>query len=164
MKIKSLTKIAVMAAAICVATMFSIPIANGYIHLADALCMLAGCYLGPFFGALAAAIGSSLSDLFLSYPLYIPATFIIKGVIALLAGVFYKTVMKKHTYTCIPVALLAEAFMILGYYLYDALIYSSFVSAAAGLWGNTMQATASIVLFSFAFAIFDKKIIKDKKE
>ena len=142
MKIKSLTKIAVMAAAICVATMFSIPIANGYIHLADALCMLAGCYLGPFFGALAAAIGSSLSDLFLSYPLYIPATFIIKGVIALLA----------------------EAFMILGYYLYDALIYSSFVSAAAGLWGNTMQATASIVLFSFAFAIFDKKIIKDKKE
>ncbi len=161
MKIKNLTKMAVMAAAICVATMFSIPIANGYIHLADALCLLAGCYLGPVFGAIAAAIGSSLSDLFLSYPLYIPATFVIKGLIALVAGIFYKTLMKKHRYLCIPVSILAEAFMILGYYLYDALIYSSFLSATAGILGNTMQATASVVLFSVAFAIFGKKIQKD---
>ena len=151
-----MARIAVMTAAICVATILSIPFGNGYIHLADALCMLAGIYLGPLFGALAAALGSSLSDLLLGYVPYIPATFIIKGLVALIVGIFYNKT-RKNKFFVIPSAILSEALMVLGYFLYEALIYANFASALFGVWGNAVQAISSVIIFVFVILIYEKK-------
>jgi uncharacterized membrane protein len=45
----------------------------------------AASILGPF-AAISAAIGSALADLIVGYSLYMPATFLIKGLMGLISG------------------------------------------------------------------------------
>ena len=54
--------IGVMAAIIYVVTMFRIPLGQSKIHLANAVCLLAGMLFGPVAGGLSAGIGSALYD------------------------------------------------------------------------------------------------------
>ena len=54
--------IGVMAAIIYVVTMFRIPVGQSKIHLANAVCLLAGMLFGPVAGGLSAGIGSALYD------------------------------------------------------------------------------------------------------
>ena len=78
---------ALFAALCCVITMYpKFPTLFGYIHAGDALVLLAAYVLGPLWGSLAAALGSSLADLMAGYVQYFPGTFVIKAVMALLAG------------------------------------------------------------------------------
>ncbi|MBS6561206.1 MAG: ECF transporter S component, partial [Clostridiales bacterium] len=98
---KKLVLSALFAALICVATFtIRIPIVatNGYIHLGDALVILAGIFLSPASAFLAAGIGSCLADLFGGYIIYVPATFFIKGIIAFLGSIlFHKMIAKSHS-------------------------------------------------------------------
>ena len=85
--VKKLTFTGLMAALICVLTMFPhipIPAGSGYIHLGDGMILLAAMVVGPL-AIPAAAIGSALADLFSGYALYAPATAVIKGLVALIA-------------------------------------------------------------------------------
>lgn len=51
------------AALSCAATMvIQIPIATGYLNFGDGLCLLAGWFLGPWYGFAAAGLGSALAD------------------------------------------------------------------------------------------------------
>ena len=82
---------------------------------------MAGWLLGPLYAALASGIGSALADLAAGYPLYIPATFVIKAGMALLAAILCR---KTHSpLRRILSALLAEATMVLGYFLYEWVLY-----------------------------------------
>lgn len=54
--------IGVMAAIIYVVTLFRIPVGQSKIHLANAVCLLAGMLFGPVAGGLSAGIGSALYD------------------------------------------------------------------------------------------------------
>ena len=58
---------------------------KGYINIGDCVVLLAGWSLSPLYGFLAAGIGSALADLFSGYIVYAPATFLIKGLMALMA-------------------------------------------------------------------------------
>ena len=80
---------ALFAALTCICTMIiKIPTpTGGYIHPGDGMVLLCGIILGPGMGALAAGIGSMLSDLFSGYMVWVPATFIIKALTAMAAGV-----------------------------------------------------------------------------
>lgn len=87
--LKRLVLAALFAALACVATMsirIPTPGTNGYIHPGDAIVILSGVILGPVWGFLAGGIGSALSDLIGGYFMYVPVTFVIKGLIALIAG------------------------------------------------------------------------------
>ena len=59
---------------------------GGYVNAGDAVVLLCAFVLGPVPGAVAAGIGSALADIFGSYFLYAPATLVIKGLTALVAG------------------------------------------------------------------------------
>ena len=88
-KIKTLTWAGLMCAIVVVTTMFAaIPIPGvqgAYANAGDAAVYASAHLLGWPWGVAAAAIGSMLADLLLGSALYAPATFIIKGVMALLA-------------------------------------------------------------------------------
>ena len=76
---------ALFAALTCVATMIiriPTPGTGGYIHPGDALVILSGIILGPLYGFLAAGLSSCLSDFLGGYFFYVPATFLIKGLVA----------------------------------------------------------------------------------
>ncbi len=79
--------VGVMAALVFVSNYISIPVASSRLHVANAVCILAGMLFGGVKGGLAAALGSALFDL--TFPAYVAEawiTFINKGAMALVAG------------------------------------------------------------------------------
>ena len=117
-KIKQLTIAALFAALACVATMIiKIPSPlKGYLNIGDCVVLLSGWLLPPFYGFLAAGIGSALADLFSGYMIYAAATFVIKGLMALVAYYVHTALNKKLP--SLPSRLisgvLAEIVMVLG--------------------------------------------------
>ena len=98
--LKKLIMAALFAALACVATMIikvPTPGTEGYINLGDAIVILCGVILGPVWGFLAAGIGSCLADLIGGYFVYVPITFVIKGLVALCAGLVYRAIGKTKT-------------------------------------------------------------------
>ena len=75
----------IFAAFVFIGTELRIPTAIGYMNLGDAVILMASYFIGPaaFFPA---AIGSALGDLIAGYPVYIAPTFVIKGLMGLVAA------------------------------------------------------------------------------
>ena len=96
MKTKKLVIAALMAALACVVTMIvKVPSPlKGYVNLGDCIVLIAGWILSPVYGFMAAAIGSAMADVFSGYVLYAPATFAIKGLMALV--VCYGYIVVSH--------------------------------------------------------------------
>lgn len=88
---KKLVYSGIGAALVCVLTLFpQIPLAFGYMNLGDALIIILSYLLG-WWAVPAAAIGSTLADLFM-YPAYAPVTLVIKGCMAaVMAALFSLT-------------------------------------------------------------------------
>ena len=113
---------ALLTALVCVATMIiKIPLpSKGYINIGDAVVLLSGWLLSPLYGFLAAGIGSALADIFSGYIIYAPATFVIKGIMALLSCILFKKVFlnSKKIFSRIISGLIAEIVMVGGYFLF----------------------------------------------
>ncbi len=159
---KKLIISAMFAAMVCVATMvikFQITL-GGYVNLGDCMVLLAGWMLSPGAAFLAAGIGSAAADAILGYAVYIPATFVIKGLMAVIAGGMFKLLNKrtKPVAARIASALCAEVWMVFGYYLFDGVLYG-FIPALAGLYGSALQGVAGLVLGVVVVNIFIKNKI-----
>ncbi len=155
-KVKILAISGLMAALIAVATGYlKIPTTIGYFHLGDGFIFLAAALLGPY-GALAAAVGSALADLLAGYFVYVPVTFIIKGLMGLIAAFCLNK--NSSLPTQIIVMTLAEAVMVLGYFLFETLIYD-YAAAAAVIITNAMQGFIGIV-----FGVLLVKYVANKIE
>lgn len=139
---KKIVFAALLAALACVATMIiKIPTPlGGYIHAGDAVVVLAGFLLGPVWGALAAGLGSALADVISGYVLYAPGTFVIKAVVALLAGWIIGTKLIKNEFAKALVAgIIGGVVMVGGYMLYEAVFMGFGVGAAANIPMNCIQ-------------------------
>ena len=88
---------ALLAALTCIATIIiKIPSPlKGYLNLGDCVVLLSGWMLSPLYGFLSAGLGSSLADLLSGYVVYAPATFVIKGAMALVAFYGFRLLQKK---------------------------------------------------------------------
>lgn len=136
----------VFAALIFVATAVTkITTGVGYFNLGDGVILTCAYLLGPiaFFPA---AIGSALADLMVGAVPYIPATFVIKGAMGLLAG----WIMRKDT-VAFPAKLIAlflsEIVMVAGYFGFESLpfMYGPAV-ASAQLLPNSLQGVVGITV------------------
>lgn len=134
---------------------------NGYVNLGDCLVILGGVIMGQWYGAFSGAVGSCLADLSTGYVIYAPATFIIKGLMGFVAGFLYKKTKNKKNMFCL-VAFIAEIIMILGYFMFEMIIYRTEV-AVLSMPGNLMQAgfgiLTSCVLF---YSILKNKYLKNR--
>lgn len=133
---------------------------GGYIHLGDMAVLLCGFLLGPIWGAAAAGIGSMAADLITGYLLYAPGTLVIKALVALTAALMGRTLLKNHPQSKLPflfAALLGEAVMVVGYFLYSALLMGEGFAAIQGVTGNLVQAVAGVVI-SYLFMIAISKV------
>ena len=154
--IRKLVLSAMFAALCCVATMIvQIPTVAGYTNLGECMCLLAGLVLGPWYGFFAAGIGSGLADLLAGYAHYVPGTFLIKGLVALIAALLLRPLLKKGEK--IPlIELPSEVVMVLGYFGYKALILGKGLSAAASIPNNLVQAAIGIVLSVLLYTALSK--------
>ncbi len=157
--LKNLVFAALLAAVTCVATLvIHIPSPlHGYINLGDCFVLISGWLLGPLYGFLAAGIGSALADLFLGYAVYAPATFVIKGLVALAAYLLIKAVgkIKYKSVAYILSGIIAELVMIGGYYVFEGLMYG-FVESAVNILPNGVQAVAGIVSATLLVTVVNK--------
>lgn len=165
-KILKLVMCALFAALSCVTTIVvQVPSAlGGYVNLGDCAVILGGWLLGGPYGFLAGAIGSALADIVTGYIFYAPGTFVIKGLVALVAYFVYKelkpTPLGKYGFFCRMIAAIcAEIVMIIGYYFYSALILGKpFAAALTSVPGNVVQG-----VFALVTSVILIEIIKSNK-
>jgi len=159
---KKIVMTSMLAALCCVATMIiKIPSPlKGYINLGDCVVLLSGFMMPPLYGFLSAGIGSLLADVFSGYIIYAPATFIIKGIMALIAFWGYKILTKKcgNLTSKIISGVFAEIFMVLGYFVFEGFLYG-FAPSAVNILPNAVQGVAGVVLGVVLARIFEKNKI-----
>ena len=159
-KIKILVTAGVLAAVIILLTaVVSIPMPGGlgYINLGDAGVLLAATILGGPWGALCAGLGSGISDLILGWGIYAPATFVIKGGMALLCWFLLKRFPKKLS---IVAYLVAALLVPLGYFLFEWVLYG-YAAAIPNVLFNLMQCVIGALVAQAVAAILVKaKVIK----
>lgn len=154
---------ALLTALTCVATMvIKVPTpTNGYVNLGDTIVLLCGWILGPVYGFFAAGVGSALADLLSSYVAYVPGTFLIKGVMALVAY-FLAFRGKGGIATRILGGVAAEVVMVLGYFAYEAALLGYGIGAAASIPGNTVQGVIGLVVSLCLYEVLKKTGITTK--
>ena len=158
-KIRKLVLAALLAALVCVATMVvQIPSPmQGYVNLGDCFVLLSGWLLGPWYGFAAGGIGSMLADLFLGYGHYAPGTFVIKGLVALIAAFMVRPILKRDEklpfWKLALCELPSEAFMVAGYFGYKALILQKGLAAAASIPNNLVQGALGIALSVLLYTV-----------
>ena len=157
--INKLVTAALMAAITCVATIvIAVPSPmGGFIHPGDGFVILSGIILGPFFGGLAAGLGSMIADLILGYSAYAVATFAIKCLAAITAVCIYRILHKNRKSTLIPIlaaSILGGALVTLGYYLFEStLVGLGFASAAVNIPFNLVQNCFGIIISVILFPL-----------
>ena len=161
-KLKTIVITSMFAALICVATMIiklPSPI-GGYINVGDGIVLLCGWTLGPMYAFFAAGIGSALADIFAGYILYAPATFVIKGLMALFAWIAFYTLSKriKPFSARLIGGIGAEVFMVCGYLFFESFIYG-FNSSLVNVPANAVQAVVGIIIGMLLVTLFDKQNI-----
>lgn len=157
-KLKKIVMAALFAAFACVATMsirIPTPGTGGYIHPGDAIVILSGVILGPVWGLLAAGIGSAMADLLGGYFIYVPITFVIKGLIAFAAGVLYQKVGKtsKSSYAAVILGGVADILLVAGgYFLCEIFLYGT-AAALASVPANVIQGIGGLVISAVLYPI-----------
>ena len=158
-KTQKIVMASLFAALCCVATMIiKIPSPlKGYINLGDCVVLLSGWFFSPLYGFLAAGVGSALADLFSGYVVYVPATFIIKGLMALVAYFSFNAMKNKPGK--LPARIIggvfAEVLMIAGYFVFEGFLYG-FVPSLVNIPPNAVQGVAGIILGVILAKVFEK--------
>lgn len=161
---KKIVLSALLAALVCVATMLiKVPSPlNGYLNLGDGIVLLSA-WLLPFpYGAVAAGLGSALADLLSGYAVYAPATFVIKALMALVALGTCKLLAEKGKGLPARIlgGVLAETVMILGYFLFEGVLYG-FVPSLVNIPANAVQGVAGIVIGVLLITLLEKQTVFD---
>lgn len=158
---KKIVLAALFAALACVATMIiKVPSPlKGYLNLGDCIVLLCGWILGPFYGFIAAGIGSGLADLFSGYITYAPATVVIKGLMAVAAYWIFASLGKRNVNSAVSRILsgiVAEIIMVGGYYLFEGFLYG-FGASIVNIPANVIQGAAGIITGVILAGIFEKQ-------
>jgi len=121
---------------------FSFPIPTGYLNFGDGIILISSIILGPY-AAVPAAIGSILADISAGFAMYVPFTFVIKGLVAFVPAIMLKG--KKLTWkTMILPFTIAELIMVVGYFIADTILWDIGGIAAVPL--NILQGVFGIII------------------
>lgn len=153
---RDITKIAIMAALIFVATyLIKIPSLNGYTHIGDSMVIISALILGKKKGALAAGLGAALCDLLSGYMQYIIPTFLIKAIMVLIIATIAENLINKTKFAWIIGSIIGCTFQVIGYCLVETVMYG-FAGAIASVPGNIIQSIVGIVLAVVLAAVLEK--------
>lgn len=153
-----------MTAVICITTMLiQIPIPLGYAHLGDAFILLTVTFLGKREGIWAGGIGSAMADLLTGYTQWVIPTFIIKAILALIAGIIMFDENGHFRLTNIrtaAAAVISMAWMVFGYVVVGGILYGSMAAGLASAPGLIVKSILNIVVYYVVTAVFEKANIR----
>lgn len=125
---------------------------GGYVHFGDAFIYIAASILPRPYAIAAAVIGAGLADL-LTAPAWMPATIVIKLLLALLFTNQGNQLLVKRN---IIAPFVAIPITVIGYYIAEGILFGSFVTPAASIPGNIIQGAGSIVIYYFIAGALQK--------
>lgn len=162
-KTQYMTSTALFSALICLTTayLFHIPLGanGGYLHIGDALIYLAASILPPSYALLAGAIGGAMADL-LSAPIWAPATFCVKLLIAL---PFTHTGSKIICTRNVIAVFLAGFASCIGYAIAEFIIYGSNAVIYLSLVSSFIQAIGSGTIYLLIGHALDRHLSKKNR-
>ncbi len=138
-------------------TLISLPLPSGYgyVNLGDGGVYLCAMLLPGGLGVLAAGVGAALADLILGWAVYAPATLLIKGLTALLAGI----ALRKAKRAAAPLSMVCCLTVPLGYFLFETVLLTAPV-AAVNVLPNALQAALGAGLGLLVGKQLQKKLAK----
>ncbi|MGN1031344.1 MAG: ECF transporter S component [Butyricicoccaceae bacterium] len=164
MDARFLCSTAMMAAVVCVMTMvIQIPIPLGYAHLGDAFILLTVAFLGKRAGFWAGGIGSAMADLLTGYTQWVIPTFVIKSLMALIAGKLMYDENEECRLTSVRGALgavVSMAWMVLGYVVSGAALNGSIAAGLASAPGLMVKGVLNIAVFYAVGMIFERANVR----
>lgn len=125
---------------------------GGYVHFGDAFIYLAASMLPRSYAIAAAIIGGGLADL-LTAPAWMPATIIIKFLLALLFTNQENHLLVKRNMIA---PFLAIPITVIGYYIAEGVLFGSFITPVASIPGNVIQGMGSIAIYYFIAGALQK--------
>ena len=162
---KKLVLTALFMALTFVSTMFiRVPLVLGYINLGDAFVLLSVFILGPVYGTIAAGVGSALADLF-GYITYAPGTLLIKTVMAIVAYLLYKLLLKatkKAMLAEIVGGVAGALIMAFGYFCYETLFFETAAVAIINVPWNLVQGAIGVVISTAVMRMLSATKVIDK--
>ena len=136
---KSLVISSMMAALIFIITFqvaIPVPSTSAYVNMGDSIIYCTGLLLGAPWAAVAAALGSALADWAIGFPVYIPATLIIKGLMGFICAKMMKHAkLPRFILACV----LGGAIMVVGYGTYEVILMGGWGYASATIVPNLIQ-------------------------
>ena len=159
---------AMFCALVYAATWISVPApAVGNVNLGDGVLLLCAWMLGGVWAVVAAALGAALADLTMGYAVYAPATFVIKALMVLAAILIVHVLVKLRVpkwLSRVLSAVGAELLMIVGYFIYEALILQYGIAAAANIPFNAIQGAVGVSVACLCDAIMSRAGITPEKD
>lgn len=168
-KTRSIILTALMIALIFVAgSLLKIPTYNGMIQFGDCMLLVAGVILMPKEAFITGALGMSLIDATAGYTLWIPFTFIIKGLMA------WSVSLISHKYNSKQTDLLAfivgVIISLVGYFIANAIMGGVILGVVSGFTASILYAAGHFIgdliplivaiVIAIPLSIAIKKIIK----
>ncbi len=146
------------------------PISQGYYNVGDTAVMIAAVLLGRRFGFVAGAFGSALADLAHGSFIFIPITFIVKGIEGYIVGAIARK-KGEHEPSTLRKTLavsIGALEMVLGYFIFELVFLRmvdkslSVIAVIADLPGNLIQGALSAVLaMIFLTVLYRTKAVKN---
>ncbi|MCC5911146.1 MAG: ECF transporter S component [Clostridiaceae bacterium] len=151
-KTKDLVLTGLLTAFVFIATFinFQLPISihGGLVHLGTPMLIITSVVFGAKKGAIAGAFGMGLFDLFGGWVAWAPFTFIIRGVMGWAIGTLAngKDRNGNNTLWNIVAIVVSGIWMIVGYYIAEAIIYGNWITPITSVPGDSMQIVLGILL------------------
>lgn len=139
-----------------------LPAGLGYINIGDIFVIISAVTLGPVYGALASGTGGALSDLFLGYSVYIPATAVIKALSALIIGLIYKRIKKKNVIFSALSFTAGEILNPVLYFVFEFFILGYGKAAAANIPFNFIQAAVAVIGACAVYEVLKRTNLSDR--
>lgn len=116
-----------------------INIGSGYIHVADSF-MLLSASLGPVYGLLVSGLGGGIADILAGYAAYVPWTFLINGVQAVLMAFSLKKMSSMNGKMFFILGFVVSVVTVVpGYYLTDVIMYGNWTAPLFPALMNILQ-------------------------
>jgi len=165
-KLRYLVVAALLAALTAALVALHFPVGPGFVHLGDAVVLLAGCLLPTPYAMAAAAIGSGMGDWMTGYTIWIPATVILKAAVAALFSARQDRLLtRRNALMVLPYAAVTLA----GYALYKLLFISlglmdgggpAWTILAVSVGGDCVQVLGSAAVFVLLGLAMDRAGVK----
>lgn len=110
---------------------------GGLIHLGNIPLLLAAMLYGKRTGFLAGAFGMAIFDVLSSWVIYAPCTFVTCGLMGLVVGWIVEN--RKGFGWKVLAVVVALCIKLVGYYIFEAVFYHSWIEPFASVPGNILQ-------------------------